>query len=143
MDQHPSQEGLVTDQIVASTHEYDRDLLELLPALETIDALVIYYFEYCNWINRHVNQQQPKRVTERLLSRSSLSRNRLHDHSHCSTSLTRSGPSHRPPRRWPRRNWEDDFTTSCALHSIDIMQSPEGVPSNSSSASLSAATISH
>ncbi|KAG2159053.1 fungal-specific transcription factor domain-containing protein [Suillus bovinus] len=56
MDRHPSQEGLVNDEIAASTHEYDRDLLELLPALDTIDTLVIYYFEYCNWIYRHVNQ---------------------------------------------------------------------------------------
>lgn len=56
MDRHPSQEGLVTDEIAASNHEYDRDLLEVLPALDTIDTLIIYYFEYCNWIYRHVNQ---------------------------------------------------------------------------------------
>lgn len=39
-----------------TTNEYDRDLLALLPPLETIDGLVSYYFEYCNWIYRHVNQ---------------------------------------------------------------------------------------
>ncbi|KAJ8585470.1 hypothetical protein M405DRAFT_853651 [Rhizopogon salebrosus TDB-379] len=39
----------------------DQDFLELLPALETIDALVVYYFEYCNWINRH-SGSSPDRV---------------------------------------------------------------------------------
>ena len=38
------------------TQEYDRDLLALLPSLETIDGLISYYFEYCNWIYRHINQ---------------------------------------------------------------------------------------
>jgi len=56
MDRHPSQEGLMTDEIAASNQEYDRDILELLPALQTIDALIIYYFEYCKWIYRHGNQ---------------------------------------------------------------------------------------
>ncbi|KAG6378388.1 fungal-specific transcription factor domain-containing protein [Boletus reticuloceps] len=41
---------------IATTNEYDRDLLALLPPLETIDGLVSYYFEYCNWIYRHINQ---------------------------------------------------------------------------------------
>lgn len=36
--------------------EYDRDLLARLPALDVIDGLISYYFEYCNWIYRHVNQ---------------------------------------------------------------------------------------
>lgn len=39
-----------------TTNEYDRDLLALLPSLEIIDGLVSYYFEYCNWIYRHVNR---------------------------------------------------------------------------------------
>ena len=56
MDPHPSQEGLITNEIAASNHEYDRDILELLPALQTIDALIIYYFEYCIWMYRHGNQ---------------------------------------------------------------------------------------
>ncbi|KAF9224345.1 hypothetical protein BS17DRAFT_779660 [Gyrodon lividus] len=51
----PSQEGPASDEIVM-TNEYDRDLLALLPSLDTIDGLVSYYFEYCNWIYRHVNQ---------------------------------------------------------------------------------------
>jgi hypothetical protein len=38
------------------TQEYDRDLLALLPSLEVIDGLISYYFEYCNWIYRHINQ---------------------------------------------------------------------------------------
>jgi len=38
------------------TQEYDRDLLALLPSLEIIDGLIKYYFEYCNWVYRHVNQ---------------------------------------------------------------------------------------
>jgi hypothetical protein len=38
-------------------HEYDRDLLALLPPIDVIDGLIDYYFEYCNWIYRHVNQQ--------------------------------------------------------------------------------------
>ena len=29
----------------------------MLPPLPQIDGLVDYYFEYCNWIYRHVNQQ--------------------------------------------------------------------------------------
>ncbi|KAJ4472068.1 fungal-specific transcription factor domain-containing protein [Lentinula aciculospora] len=40
----------------ALTPEYDRDLLTLLPTVEVIDGLIAYYFEYCNWIYRHVNQ---------------------------------------------------------------------------------------
>ena len=36
--------------------EYDRDLLALLPSLDIIDGLIDYYFSYCNWIYRHVNQ---------------------------------------------------------------------------------------
>ncbi|OJA07772.1 hypothetical protein AZE42_02981 [Rhizopogon vesiculosus] len=74
MDRHRSQEGLVTDEIAASNHEYDRDLLELLPALETIDALIIYYFEYCNWIYRHVNHHAFTNAWARFKSGSSPDR---------------------------------------------------------------------
>ncbi|KAH8105515.1 fungal-specific transcription factor domain-containing protein [Cristinia sonorae] len=35
---------------------YDDELVALLPPVHTIDGLVEYYFEYCNWIYRHVNQ---------------------------------------------------------------------------------------
>lgn len=37
---------------MAATHEYDRDLLNLLPSFDIIDQLIDYYFEYCNWIHR-------------------------------------------------------------------------------------------
>lgn len=37
-------------------HEYDRDLIHLLPPIDVIDQLIDYYFEYCNWVYRHVNQ---------------------------------------------------------------------------------------
>ncbi|KAH7888082.1 fungal-specific transcription factor domain-containing protein [Phlebopus sp. FC_14] len=53
-DRHPSQEDSLSDEI--TSNEYDRDLIALLPSLETIDGLISYYFEYCNWIYRHVNQ---------------------------------------------------------------------------------------
>lgn len=36
---------------------YDEDLISLLPPIHTVDGLIDYYFEYCNWIYRHVNQQ--------------------------------------------------------------------------------------
>ena len=36
--------------------EYDRDLLAMLPSLDVIDGLISFYFEYCNWIYRHVNE---------------------------------------------------------------------------------------
>ncbi|KIJ70407.1 hypothetical protein HYDPIDRAFT_23518 [Hydnomerulius pinastri MD-312] len=54
-ERHPSQEGPSPDEVITN-NEYDRDLLALLPTLETVDGLVSYYFEYCNWIYRHVNQ---------------------------------------------------------------------------------------
>lgn len=38
------------------TQDYDRELLSLLPSLDIIDGLIQYYFEYCNWIYRHVNK---------------------------------------------------------------------------------------
>ncbi|CAK5275812.1 unnamed protein product [Mycena citricolor] len=41
---------------LTSSNEYDRDLLALLPSIEAIDGLIAYYFEFCNWIYRHVNQ---------------------------------------------------------------------------------------
>ena len=37
--------------------EYDRDLLGRLPSIDIIDGLINHYFDYCNWIYRHVNQQ--------------------------------------------------------------------------------------
>ncbi|KAJ6627401.1 fungal-specific transcription factor domain-containing protein [Mycena sp. CBHHK59/15] len=50
----PSQDR--TDDLSAMSHEYDRDLLALLPSVDIIDGLITYYFEYCNWIYRHINQ---------------------------------------------------------------------------------------
>lgn len=44
------------DEFSSMQHEYDRDLVHRLPPIEVIDRLVNYYFEYCNWIYRHVNQ---------------------------------------------------------------------------------------
>ncbi|KAI0079750.1 hypothetical protein K474DRAFT_565198 [Panus rudis PR-1116 ss-1] len=35
---------------------YDEDIIALLPPIYTVDGLLEYYFEYCNWIYRHVNQ---------------------------------------------------------------------------------------
>ncbi|TFK56038.1 hypothetical protein OE88DRAFT_1692901 [Heliocybe sulcata] len=37
-------------------HDYDSDLLNDLPRVEVIDGLIEYYFEYCNWVYRHVCQ---------------------------------------------------------------------------------------
>ncbi|KAF9569447.1 hypothetical protein CPC08DRAFT_701929 [Agrocybe pediades] len=54
-----SQDRLNEESNLTNTHitqEHDRDLLQLLPPLETIDGLIGFYFEYCNWIYRHVNQ---------------------------------------------------------------------------------------
>ncbi|KAK7696574.1 hypothetical protein QCA50_001232 [Cerrena zonata] len=36
---------------------YDQDLVSMLPPVHTVDGLIEYYFEYCNWIYRHVNHQ--------------------------------------------------------------------------------------
>ncbi|TFK83343.1 hypothetical protein K466DRAFT_498628, partial [Polyporus arcularius HHB13444] len=39
-----------------STGEWDHDLISQLPQVPTIDGLIQYYFEYCNWVYRHVNE---------------------------------------------------------------------------------------
>ncbi|KAL7282029.1 hypothetical protein ACG7TL_003496 [Trametes sanguinea] len=39
-----------------STGEWDHDLITALPPVPIIDGLIQYYFEYCNWIYRHVNE---------------------------------------------------------------------------------------
>ncbi|KIP09834.1 hypothetical protein PHLGIDRAFT_102139 [Phlebiopsis gigantea 11061_1 CR5-6] len=41
---------------VAPYQTYDDDLIQELPPLHAIDGFVDYYFEYCNWIYRHVNK---------------------------------------------------------------------------------------
>ncbi|KZT13112.1 uncharacterized protein LAESUDRAFT_30175 [Laetiporus sulphureus 93-53] len=35
---------------------YDEDLIAALPPINTVDEMVAYYFSYCNWIYRHVNE---------------------------------------------------------------------------------------
>ena len=54
--------------------EYDKDLIDLLPPLPTIDELVTYYFEYCNWIYRHVNRPAFSSAWERFKSGTSADR---------------------------------------------------------------------
>ncbi|KAH8830542.1 fungal-specific transcription factor domain-containing protein [Flagelloscypha sp. PMI_526] len=36
--------------------DYDRDLLAALPPIETIDGLIDFYFQCCNWVYRHVHE---------------------------------------------------------------------------------------
>ncbi|KAJ3485607.1 hypothetical protein NLJ89_g11886 [Agrocybe chaxingu] len=55
-DSRQQSQDRVNDDFASMTQEYDRDLLALLPSLEVIDGLIKCYFEYCNWIYRHVNQ---------------------------------------------------------------------------------------
>lgn len=56
------------------TPEYDRDLLGMLPQIEVIDGLIVFYFEYCNWIYRHVNQATFTQQWERFKSGNSADR---------------------------------------------------------------------
>ncbi|TFK74442.1 hypothetical protein BDN72DRAFT_53904 [Pluteus cervinus] len=63
-----------TDDASPVAPEYDRDLLVLLPSLEIIDGLINYYFEYCNWIYRHVNQASFMDHWERYKTGSSADR---------------------------------------------------------------------
>ncbi|KAF9649321.1 hypothetical protein BDM02DRAFT_3094934 [Thelephora ganbajun] len=51
----PSEEA-PGDQTLDGTRDYDRDLIAVLPPFHILDALLEYYFEYCNWVYRHVNQ---------------------------------------------------------------------------------------
>ncbi|KAJ7781666.1 fungal-specific transcription factor domain-containing protein [Mycena metata] len=60
--------------LVAMSHEYDRDLLAVLPSVDIIDGLISYYFEYCNWIYRHVNQVSFTQNWERYKNGSSPDR---------------------------------------------------------------------
>ncbi|KAI0637714.1 hypothetical protein C8Q77DRAFT_385100 [Trametes polyzona] len=39
-----------------SSGVWDHDLISALPSVAIIDGLIEYYFEYCNWIYRHVNE---------------------------------------------------------------------------------------
>lgn len=51
-----SQEHLSDDFNSMNQQDYDRDLLAMLPPLDVIDTLITHYFDYCNWIYRHINQ---------------------------------------------------------------------------------------
>ncbi|KLO14791.1 hypothetical protein SCHPADRAFT_902932 [Schizopora paradoxa] len=56
------------------SHNFDEDLLSLLPAIHIIDGLLDYYFEYCNWMYRHVNQVAFMNAWGRFKQRSSVDR---------------------------------------------------------------------
>ncbi|KAG6861192.1 hypothetical protein C0995_002819 [Termitomyces sp. Mi166 len=71
-DRQQSQEH--TEEFTTMTPEYDRDLLAMLPAIEVIDELIIFYFEYCNWIYRHVNQSSFTQAWERFKNGTSADR---------------------------------------------------------------------
>ncbi|KAF8639937.1 hypothetical protein AX17_001187 [Amanita inopinata Kibby_2008] len=45
---------------------YDHDLLTMFPPLNVADGLIRYYFDYCNWIYRHVNEQSFTQQWERF-----------------------------------------------------------------------------
>ncbi|KAF8165110.1 fungal-specific transcription factor domain-containing protein [Crassisporium funariophilum] len=62
-----SQDG-VNEDFPSNAQEYDPHLLGQLPSLEVIDGLIKYYFEYCNWIYRHVNQPSFTHQWERYKS---------------------------------------------------------------------------
>jgi len=49
--------GLEKEALDDTPHEYDQDLIDLLPPFHIIDQLIEYYFNYCNWIYRYVNQR--------------------------------------------------------------------------------------
>ncbi|KAG6331659.1 hypothetical protein ID866_7430 [Astraeus odoratus] len=72
-DRHPSHDLIPADEFMP-TGEYDKDLIPQLPGLETIDGLVTYYFEYCNWIYRHVNRPAFSAAWERFKSGASADR---------------------------------------------------------------------
>ncbi|KAG6866009.1 hypothetical protein C0991_009681 [Blastosporella zonata] len=63
-----------TEEFPAMTPEYDRDLLATLPAIEVIDELIVFYFEYCNWIYRHVNQASFTQAWDRFKNGTSADR---------------------------------------------------------------------
>ncbi|KNZ75688.1 hypothetical protein J132_02318 [Termitomyces sp. J132] len=63
-----------TEEFPTMAPEYDRDLLAMLPAIEVIDELIVFYFEYCNWIYRHVNQSSFTHAWERFKNGTSADR---------------------------------------------------------------------
>ncbi|KAI6035557.1 fungal-specific transcription factor domain-containing protein [Pisolithus orientalis] len=70
-ERHPSQDFI--DDFTAS-NEYDKDLIAHLPSIEIMDGLVTYYFEYCNWIYRHVNRPAFTAAWERFKTGASADR---------------------------------------------------------------------
>jgi hypothetical protein len=52
-DRHTGPEKTERDHI---NHEYDKDLVNLLPPIDTIDQLIDHYFNYCTWTYPYVNQ---------------------------------------------------------------------------------------
>ncbi|KAE9390335.1 hypothetical protein BT96DRAFT_350903 [Gymnopus androsaceus JB14] len=57
----------ISTRFVVQAHGQQRlDLLGLLPTVEVINGLIVCYFEYCNWIYRHVNQTASSRNWEHL-----------------------------------------------------------------------------
>ncbi|KAL4082053.1 fungal-specific transcription factor domain-containing protein [Scleroderma yunnanense] len=72
-DRHLSQDETTSDEFMNSV-EYDKDLLDLLPHISTIDGLVTYYFDYCNWIYRHVNRPAFSSAWERFKAGASADR---------------------------------------------------------------------
>lgn len=70
-ERHPSQDFI--DDFTAS-NEYDKDLIAHLPSIEIMDGLVTYYFEYCNWIYRHVNRPAFTTAWERFKTGASADR---------------------------------------------------------------------
>ncbi|KAJ7672858.1 fungal-specific transcription factor domain-containing protein [Mycena rosella] len=54
-DSRQASQDRSSDDLTSMSQEYDRDLLAILPSIDIIDGLIAYYFEYCNWIYRHVN----------------------------------------------------------------------------------------
>ncbi|OBZ71938.1 putative transcriptional regulatory protein C3C7.04 [Grifola frondosa] len=53
---YPDKTGTSTASTTPAAATYDHDLIALLPPVHTIDGLIEYYFEYCNWIYRTVNE---------------------------------------------------------------------------------------
>jgi len=55
----PEATPLISEQIrdTPPTHDGDYDLRKELPHVSVIDGLIDFYFEYCNWVYRHVNQR--------------------------------------------------------------------------------------
>lgn len=52
-DRHDGSVGPST-QNVRETDTYDTDIIQAMPELKVIDGLIDYYFQYCQWINRHI-----------------------------------------------------------------------------------------